>query len=124
MLTSRARSHTRACARAHVRAGALHVLTPSADRMRTLKAHAGAVSDLSIDRGGEYVGSCSLDGTVAITPLSAAGGGAAAAAPSTHWYHRPVLAIALLDDFSARRAFVTGGLAGQLVLSSRGWSAS
>lgn len=44
------------------------------------------------------------------------------ARPPTQWYHRPVRAIALVDtDFATKRMTATGGLAGQLVVSSRGW---
>ena len=72
------------------------------------------MNDICVDRTGEFVGSCSQDGTVVISSMYGA-------EASTHWYHRPVCAIALDGEYSVRRVFTTGGLAGQLVLNTKGW---
>jgi WD40 repeat protein len=98
-------------------AGAVHVLDLAGNEIRRFTPHSAPVTDICIDATGEFVGSCSQDGTVVVSSLF---GGEA----STHWYHRPVRAIALDPDYSARRVFATGGLACQLVINSRGWFGS
>ena len=69
---------------------------------------------MCVDSSGEYIGSCSHDGTIALTSLCTG-------ESYSHWYQRPVRAIALDPMYASRRVFATGGLAGQLVLSTRGW---
>ena len=96
------------------RSGAVHVLDLNGNEIRRFSPHSAVVNDVCIDRSGEFVGSCSQDGTVAISSLY---DGEA----STHWYHRPVCAIALDPEYATRRVFATGGLAGQLVLNAKGW---
>ena len=106
------------------------------------------MSELTIYHGvilsAEYVGSCSQDGTVAVSSLCS-GSGASVQSSQVffspthpflpyvtphfshishfiqHWYERPVLAMSLHRDFGSKRAFTTGGLAGKLVLSSKTW---
>lgn len=97
--------------------GAVHVLDLAGNEIRRFTPHSAAVLDVCIDTTGEFVGSCSQDGTVVVSSLF--GGDS-----STHWYHRPVHAIALDPDYAARRTFATGGLADQLVINSRGWFGS
>ena len=96
------------------RAGVVAVLDLNGNEIRRFSPHSAAVNDLCIDRSGEFVGSCSEDGTVAVSSLY---DGEA----STHWYHRPVCAIALDPEYPTRRVFATGGLTGQLVLNAKGW---
>ncbi|EOD17489.1 vacuolar protein sorting 41 [Emiliania huxleyi CCMP1516] len=97
--------------------GALHILDPSGLELRRFAPHSSAVTGVSIDASGEFVGSCSQDGTVVVSNTISGEG-------STQWYPRPVQSIALMDsagDFASRRPVATGGLAGQLVHSARGW---
>ena len=96
------------------RKGIVAVLDLNGNEIRRFSPHSAAVNDLCIDRSGEFVGSCSQDGTVAVSSLY---DGEA----STHWYHRPVCAIALDPEYPTRRVFATGGLTGQLVLNAKGW---
>ena len=97
--------------------GVVHILDLSGNEIRRFSPHSAAVSDICIDTTGEFVGSCSQDGTVVVSSLFGS-------EASTHWYHRPVRAIALDPDYAARRTFATGGLADQLVINSRGWFGS
>ena len=97
--------------------GFVHILDLAGNEIRRFTPHSAAVADICIDSTGEFVGSCSQDGTVVVSSLF--GGDA-----STHWYHRPVRAIALDPEYTARRVFATGGLACQLVVNSRGWFGS
>ena len=123
-VTSILASDAASCLAAHVKfialgtaSGAVHVLDLSGNEIRRFSPHSAVVNDICIDSTGEFVASCSQDGTVVVSPLF---GGEA----STHWYHRPVRAIALDPDYAARRVFATGGLACQLVVNSRGWFGS
>lgn len=111
------------CLAAHTRflvlgtsAGLVIVLDFNGNEVRRFTPHSGPVSDISIDAAGEFCGSCSEDGTVAIHSLYDA------AESATFWYQQPVKAISLDPEYAAgRRAFACGGTGGQLVLVSRGW---
>ena len=94
--------------------GSVHVLDLNGNEIRRFTPHSARVNDVSVDSTGEFVGSCSQDGTVVISSLY---GGQA----STHWYHRPVAALAFDPDYATKRVFATGGLAGQLIVNSKGW---
>jgi hypothetical protein len=96
------------------RSGAVHMLDLNGNEIRKFSPHSAAVNAMCIDASGEHLGSCSQDGTVVITSLYTG-------ESNTHWYHRPVRAIALDANYAAKKVFATGGLAGQLVLSTRGW---
>ena len=117
-------SDTASCLAAHAKflalgtdSGTVHVLDLGGNEIRRFSPHSAAVADICIDSTGEFVGSCSQDGTVVVSSLFGS-------EASTHWYHRPVRAIALDPDYSARRVLATGGLACQLVINSRGWFGS
>ena len=96
------------------RKGVVHILDLNGNAIQRFAPHSAAVNDICVDRTGEFVGSCSQDGTVVISSMYGA-------EASTHWHHRPVCAIALDGAHSVRRVFTTGGLAGQLVLNTKGW---
>ena len=74
------------------------------------------MNDLSFDSDGEYIGSCSDDGLVVINGLFID-------ESFKFVYHRPMRALALDPGFSrmSSRRFVTGGLAGHLILNSKTW---
>ncbi|KAJ1619992.1 hypothetical protein T492DRAFT_915524 [Pavlovales sp. CCMP2436] len=96
--------------------GLLVVLDFNGNEVRRFTPHSGVVNDICVDAAGEYLGSCSEDGTVVVQSLYDP------AEASTHWYHSPVKAMALAPDFSSsRRVFACGGLSGQLMLNTRGW---
>lgn len=79
-------------------------------------AHSATVNDLCFDAEGEYVSSCSDDGSVVISNLFTD-------ERLKFDYHRPMKSIALDPDYSRKstRTFVAGGLAGQLFLNSKTW---
>lgn len=79
-------------------------------------AHTAAVNDLCFDIEGEYIGSCSDDGSVVINSLFTE-------ERLKFEYHRPMKAIALDPDYvrKASRRFVTGGLAGHLYYNVKKW---
>lgn len=84
--------------------------------MKEFAAHVAVVNDLSFDKDGEYIGSCSDDGSVVISSLFSD-------EKMKFEYHRPMKAIALDPDYARNtaRRFVAGGLAGNLYLNSKRW---
>ncbi|KAG4979909.1 hypothetical protein JHK82_033151 [Glycine max] len=84
--------------------------------VKEFSAHASVVNDLSFDTEGEYIGSCSDDGSVVINSLFTD-------EKLKFEYHRPMKAVALDPDYARKmsRRFVAGGLAGHLYLNSKKW---
>ncbi|KAK9800354.1 hypothetical protein WJX73_009236 [Symbiochloris irregularis] len=99
--------------------GSVHVLDVSGNEVKRFAAHKATVNDISFDDEAEYIASCSDDGSVSISGLYTE-------EAAVFKYHRPVKTIALDPRYASRktREFVTGGLAGQLILNSRGWLGS
>lgn len=85
-------------------------------QVKEFNAHTAAVNDLSFDVEGEYIGSCSDDGSVVIKSLFTD-------EKMKFEYHRPMKAIALDPDYAKKtsRRFVAGGLAGHLYFNSKKW---
>ncbi|KAL0460607.1 UNVERIFIED_CONTAM: Vacuolar protein sorting-associated protein 41 [Sesamum latifolium] len=79
-------------------------------------AHTAAVNDLCFDIEGEYIASCSDDGSVVISSLFTD-------ERMKFEYHRPMKTIALDPDYvrKSSRRFVTGGLAGHLYFNVKKW---
>ncbi|KAJ8559620.1 hypothetical protein K7X08_003678 [Anisodus acutangulus] len=96
--------------------GAVHILDFLGNQVKESAAHTAAVNDLCFDTEGEYVGSCSDDGSVVINSLFSD-------ERMKFEYHRPMKAIALDPDYArnSSRRFVTGGLAGHLYLNVKKW---
>ncbi|XP_047319698.1 vacuolar protein sorting-associated protein 41 homolog [Impatiens glandulifera] len=95
--------------------GNLYILDFLGNQVKEFRDHTASVNDLSFDSDGEYIASCSDDGSVVINSLFTD-------EKLKFEYHRPMKAIAL-DPYYARksRRFVTGGLAGQLFFNSKKW---
>lgn len=74
------------------------------------------MNDLCFDVEGEYIGSCSDDGSVVINGLFTE-------ERMKFEYHRPMKAIAVDPGYANKssRRFVTGGLAGQLYFNVKKW---
>lgn len=85
-------------------------------QVKEFNVHTAAVNDLGFDIEGEYIGSCSDDGSVVINSLFTD-------ETMKFEYHRPMKAIALDPDYSKKtsRRFVAGGLAGHLYFNSKKW---
>ncbi|XP_027340722.1 vacuolar protein sorting-associated protein 41 homolog isoform X3 [Abrus precatorius] len=96
--------------------GVVYILDFLGNQVKEFSAHAAVVNDLSFDVEGEYIGSCSDDGSVVINSLFSN-------EKMKFEYHRPMKAIALDPDYSRNtsRRFVAGGLAGNLYLNSKKW---
>ncbi|PPD88885.1 hypothetical protein GOBAR_DD14149 [Gossypium barbadense] len=89
--------------------GTIHILDFLGNQVKAFAAHSAAVNDLSFDKEGEYLGSCSDDGSVVINSLFID-------EKLKFEYHRPMKAIALDPDYARKssRRFVAGGLAGPI----------
>ncbi|KAJ0714190.1 putative chromatin regulator PHD family [Helianthus annuus] len=97
-------------------AGSVHILDFLGNQIKEFRAHTAAVNDLCFDLDGEFIGSCSDDGSVVIISLFTD-------EKLKFEYHRPMKAIALDPDYSrkASRRFVAGGLAGNLYFNVKKW---
>lgn len=92
--------------------GAVH-LQKKGKPLRTVRIHRASVLD--IDSDGSYVATASIDGTVVIASVED---------PRdiiTASFRRPVYAVALHPEFLSNKSFITGGTAGQVLLSEPGW---
>lgn len=96
--------------------GSVYILDFLGNQVKEFRVHSGAVNDLSFDAEGEYVGSCSDDGSVVINSLFTE-------ETLKFDYHRPMKAISLDPDYvrNSSRRFATGGLAGHLYLNAKKW---
>lgn len=98
--------------------GNWHVLDSiSGNECQQFAAHEGRINQLAIDNYGDFVASCADDGKVVIKSLYAT-------EPGTELqFDRPVKAVAIDPEYSKskKRQFVTGGLAGELILNKRGF---
>ncbi|XP_020973406.1 vacuolar protein sorting-associated protein 41 homolog isoform X3 [Arachis ipaensis] len=96
--------------------GTVHILDFLGNQVKEFAAHASVVNDLSFDIEGEFIGSCSDDGSVVINSLFTD-------EKMKFEYQRPMKAIALDPEYArnASRRFVAGGLAGHLYLNSKKW---
>ena len=96
--------------------GCIYLLDFNGNQLRRFGAHTAIVNDVCFDRAGDFIASCSDDGTVVINGLYTA-------ECESFTYHRPVKALALHSKFSRKgtRQFASGGLAAQLLLNEKGW---
>lgn len=96
--------------------GTIHIIDFLGNQIKEFRAHTATVNDLSFDTEGEYIGSCSDDGSVVINSLFTD-------EKMKFEYHRPMKAVSLDPDYSRKSSqrFVAGGLAGQLFLNAKRW---
>ncbi|KAL4591640.1 hypothetical protein LXL04_004610 [Taraxacum kok-saghyz] len=96
--------------------GTVHILDFLGNQVKEFRAHTAAVNDLCFDLDGEFIGSCSDDGSVVIISLFTD-------EKQKFEYHRPMKAIAIDPDYARKesRRFVTGGLAGNLYFNTKKW---
>ena len=78
--------------------------------------HSTTVNEISICSSGDYVASCSTDGKVVVFSLFDG-------EIKEFFYHRPVKTVAIEPNYTpkSKEQFVSGGMAGQLILSTKGW---
>ncbi|KAF9570876.1 Vacuolar protein sorting-associated protein 41 [Mortierella alpina] len=99
--------------------GVVHIMDFDGNENQKFQAHSATVNDLSVDLDGEFIASASDDGKVVINALFEDG------TNEKHIfnYKRPIKAVALEPHYarSNARQFVSGGMAGQLILNEKGW---
>ncbi|GAA5973692.1 hypothetical protein JCM11641_005083 [Rhodosporidiobolus odoratus] len=97
--------------------GAVCVLKPDGSLVKRFQPHSAMIMDLSVDLTSDFVASASMDGRVAIHSLSSS------EPPQIFDLGRPLRCVALDPHFGRRmtRQFVSGGMAGSLILSEKGW---
>ncbi|GJR32413.1 vacuolar protein sorting-associated protein 41 [Tanacetum coccineum] len=97
-------------------AGSVHILDFLGNQVKEFRAHTAAVNDLCFDLDGEFIASCSDDGSVVIISLFTD-------EKLKFEYHRPMKAIAIDPDYARKssRRFVAGGLAGNLYFNTKKW---
>lgn len=93
--------------------GVVHLLNPDFSLIRSYRAHQASVLGLATD--GTYLGSASIDGTVVIASVKDS------ADVTASDFKRPVHSVALDPNYKSTKAFISGGMAGDVILSERGW---
>ncbi|KAI0789305.1 vacuolar protein sorting-associated protein 41 [Abortiporus biennis] len=97
-------------------AGIIHVLDLSGQRIKSVKPHSASIIDISVDETADFIGTASMDGQVVIHSLTTS-------EVYSFDMKRPMRTIALEPNFAKKstRAFICGGMAGNLVMHEKGW---
>ncbi|CCD22513.1 Vps41p NDAI_0A03560 [Naumovozyma dairenensis CBS 421] len=93
--------------------GLLHITYPDFTTIRTLKCHRSSI--LSIDTDGSYFITGSIDGTVVIGSIENESDIIA------FDFKRPINSVVLDNDYKNSKTFLSGGMAGDVILSQRNW---
>ena len=93
--------------------GLLHLTRPDFTTIRTFKCHSSSI--LSIATEGDYFATGSIDGTVVIGSIEDAQD------ISGFDFKRPIHAVVLDKNYASTKTFVSGGMAGDVVLTQRNW---
>lgn len=93
--------------------GMLHLTKSDFTPIRSLRAHRASILSLSTD--GHYLASASMDGTVVIGSITDE------KEITASDFHRPLNAVSLDPNYKTTKAFVSGGMAGNVVYSERNW---
>ncbi|KAJ1962828.1 Vacuolar protein sorting-associated protein 41 [Dispira parvispora] len=96
--------------------GTISIHDLEGNSIRSWAAHGATVNALSLDRDEEFIGSASDDGQVMVHSL-------VSDERTSYRFLRPMKCIALHPTYrlNPARPFVAGGMAGDLILSERGW---
>lgn len=96
--------------------GLVAVLDYSSTTIRQWTNHQATVTDVSVDLSGEYVASCSSDGSVVVR-------GMWSDEQVRHEYSRPIMSVAIEPDYakSEKREIAIGGKDEKLILITKGW---
>lgn len=93
--------------------GIIHLTNPDFSTIRSYRAHRASILGLATD--GIYLASASIDGTVVIGSVNDPKDITASD------FKRPVHSVALDPNYKSSKTFISGGMAGDVVLSERGW---
>ncbi|KAH7104664.1 vacuolar protein sorting-associated protein 41 [Auriculariales sp. MPI-PUGE-AT-0066] len=96
--------------------GMVHILDLTGKVIKSYRPHSASVLDICVDSTGDFVATASVDGRVVVYSLST---------PEVFSFDfkRPMRTVALEPNFGKRstRAYVSGGMAGTLVMHEKGW---
>ncbi|KAH8092455.1 hypothetical protein BXZ70DRAFT_950969 [Cristinia sonorae] len=97
-------------------AGIVHVLDLTGQRIKSVKPHSASIIDICTDETSDFIATASMDGQVVIHSISTS-------EAYSFDMKRPMRTIALEPNFAKRtsRAFICGGMAGNLVMHEKGW---
>lgn len=97
-------------------AGVVHVLRKDGTEEKRVRVHQAAVAAISIDGAGGVVATAGIDGRVVVLNIGRGEN-------SMYDYGRPLRTVSIDPDYSAngKGRFFCGGLAGQAILTERGW---
>lgn len=93
--------------------GVLHITDTQLKLIRSLRAHNASILSLSTD--GYYLASASMDGTVVIGSISDPKDVTVAN------FYRPVQSVALDPNYRSTKAFISGGMSGNVIYSEKSW---
>ncbi|KAJ3398291.1 hypothetical protein CcCBS67573_g05422 [Chytriomyces confervae] len=102
--------------------GCVHMLDLAGNAVKRFSSHAASVTCVAIDSCAEFVASASDDGKVAVHALYSSD----VSITSSGRHLRPLKALALEHDYARKptKAIASGGLAGDLVMTAKGWFSS
>jgi WD40 repeat protein len=105
--------------------GKIYLFDLKGNEIKRVKAHTASVSDLSIDKTSEYLASSSIEGLQSVGKLILGKVIVQALELKENNiidFKRPVRCVALDPDYakSSSRRVVSGGMAGQLIMSEKG----
>ncbi|QID83424.1 Vacuolar protein sorting-associated protein 41 [Saccharomyces pastorianus] len=93
--------------------GILHLTTCTFEPIKTIKCHRSSI--LCINTDGKHFATGSIDGTVIIGSIDDPQN------ITQFDFKRPINSVALHSNYQASKMFVSGGMAGDVVLSQRNW---
>lgn len=93
--------------------GLIHITRPDFTTIRTFKAHRASVLSLYTD--GKYFASGSMDGTIVIGSIEDEKDIVA------FDFKRPIHAVILDQNYHRSRSFISGGMSGKVIYSSKNW---
>ncbi|AOA65151.1 Vacuolar protein sorting-associated protein 41 [Komagataella phaffii CBS 7435] len=93
--------------------GFIHISDNNFQEIRTFRAHRASI--LSLHTDGEYFASASMDGTVVVGSILNDKDIVA------YDFKRPVHAVIIDRQYKVTKSFISGGMSGEVILSTRNW---
>lgn len=94
--------------------GKVHVLDLEGHEILKRDLHTQPINDMSLDETGEFLATCSDDGTVAITDILSEN-----SKPIKQSYHRPVKCVGMPANYKTSQMFATGGINSQFIINTK-----
>ncbi|KAI9294881.1 hypothetical protein K502DRAFT_316454 [Neoconidiobolus thromboides FSU 785] len=96
--------------------GKLYLLDLMGNELKSINCHTTTINALSMDLSEQFIASASDDGSIKVH-------GIYTSFKQSKNYMRPMKAVALSPDFgtNSQQRIISGGLAGQLIMNTKGW---